>query len=556
VLSKKTQIGIWFTAFLTGIVGIVNLLSAVTPSLKNRIQWIDFLFPIAIRHYGHIFAALSGFFLLTLAMNLLRRKRFAWLLAVILTVISIAANLVKGLDIEESLLSAILLIQLILLRNTFTARSDQPSIAQGTRILIGALLFTLAYGTAGFYLLDTHYHINYSFSAAVGQTLAMFFTEDNAGLTPKTPFGRFFADSIYTIATITFLYAIFTLFRPVILRGSPSTDREKNHAKDIVEKYGRSSLARFTLFEDKSYFFSPSNQTVIAYVPKGRAAIALGDPIGPTQEIEESLVAFQHFCQKNDWYAAFYQVLPDYLPIYRKLGFQALKIGEEAIIDLKGFSLQGKSNKNLRNIFNRFSKQGYTVKFYDPPITDSLLSLLKSISDEWLKTVQGSEKKFSLGWFNNEYLQDCQIATVETSKGQIIAFANVISEYQTKEITIDLMRFKNNLETGTMDFLILSILNYFQEKGYDSFNFGLSALSGVGENLHANRLEKVLAYLYKHLNQFYNFQGLHSYKAKFHPRWESRYLIYPGNQSLPDVVVALIRADSGDRILDYFKPGS
>jgi phosphatidylglycerol lysyltransferase len=556
VLSKKTQIGIWFTAFLTGIVGIVNLLSAVTPSLKDRIQWIDFLFPIAIRHYGHIFAALSGFFLLTLAMNLLRRKRFAWLLAVILVVISIAANLVKGLDVEESLLSAILLIQLIILRKAFTACSDRPSIAQGTRVLIGALLFTLAYGTAGFYLLDTHYHINYSFSAAVGQTLAMFFTEDNAGLTPKTPFGRFFADSIYTIATITFLYAIFTLFRPVILRGSPSTNREKNHAKDIVEKYGCSSLARFTLFEDKSYFFSPSNQTVIAYVAKGRAAIALGDPIGPTQDREESLVAFQHFCQENDWYAAFYQVLPDYLSMYQKLGFQALKIGEEAIIDLKEFSLQGKSAKNLRNVINRFGKQGYVFNIYDPPIADNLLLLLKSVSDEWLKTVQGSEKKFSLGWFNNEYLQGCQIATVETSKGEIIAFANVVFEYQINEITIDLMRFKNNLETGTMDFLILSMLNYFQKKGYNSFNFGLSALSGVGENPHANRLEKVLAYLYKHLNQFYNFQGLHTYKAKFHPRWESRYLIYPGNQSLPDVVVALIRADSGDRILDYFKPGS
>lgn len=556
MLSKKTQIGIWVTALLTGIVGIVNLLSAVTPSFKDRIQWIDFLFPITIRHYGHIFAALSGFFLLTLAMNLLRRKRFAWSLAVILTVISIAANLVKGLDLEESLLSAILLTQLIVLRKAFTARSDQPSIAQGSRILIGALLFTLAYGTAGFYLLDSHYHINYSFSEAIKQTLAMFFTEDNAGLTPKTSFGRFFANSIYTIATITFLYGIFTLFRPVILRGSPSTEREKNHAKDIVEKYGRSSLARFTLFEDKSYFFSPSNQTMIAYVTKGRAAIVLGDPIGPPQEIEESMVAFWHFCQENDWNAAFYQVKPDNLPIYRKLGFQAVKIGEEAIIDLKEFNLQGKSHKNLRNVLNRFSKQGYRVKFYDPPIADSLLPPLKSVSDEWLKTVQGSEKKFSLGWFNNEYLQDCQIATVETSKGEIIAFANVVPEYQINEITIDIMRFKNNLETGTMDFLILSMLNYFQDKGYDSFNFGLSALSGVGENSHANRLEKVLAYLYKHLNQFYNFQGLHSYKAKFHPRWESRYLIYPGNQSLPDVIVALIRADSGDRILDYFKPGS
>lgn len=52
------------------------------------------------------------------------------------------------------------------------------------------------------------------------------------------------------------------------------------------------------------------------------------------------------------------------------------------------------------------------------------------------------------------------------------------------------------------------------------------------------------------MNQFYNFQGLKAYKDKFHPRWESRYLVYPQFAALPDVVVGLVRADSGDRLQD------
>ena len=81
-------------------------------------------------------------------------------------------------------------------------------------------------------------------------------------------------------------------------------------------------------------------------------------------------------------------------------------------------------------------------------------------------------------------------------------------------------------------------------------------MAGVGENPESRNLEKGLHYLYEHLNRFYNFQGLHAYKEKFRPRWESRYLVYPSLGALPDVVVALIRADSGDRLLDYLKPGA
>jgi phosphatidylglycerol lysyltransferase len=553
--KQSTRISLWTAALLTGLVGVVNLLSAVTPNLYGRTEILKEFFPFEIRAGGHLFAALSGFVMLTLAANLLRRKRVAWLLMIGLLIISIISHLVKGLDYEESLLSSVLLGQLLLMRRVFTAQSDRPSIAQGMRVLVAALLFTLAYGTAGFYLLDEHYQINFSFKDSLWQTLAMFFTEDNAGLQPRTRFAQFFANSIYAVGIITLGYALLMLLRPVLLRNTAS-HKEQQQAKVIVEQYGYSSLARFTLFDDKSYYFSPSGRSVIAYVAKGRGAIALGDPIGPADDRQETILGFQEFCDRNDWYPAFYQTLPDALELYQNLGLKVLQIGEEAIVDLPNFNLKGKANQNLRNYSNRLIKAGYQVKFYPPPISNTLLAQLKIVSDEWLQSMQGAEKRFSVGWFNDAYIRECEIATVETNDGRVTAFANVIPEYQINEITIDLMRYRSQVEPGTMDFLFISMFQHFQKQGYDSFNLGLSALSRVGETPDSPRIEKALHYLYEHLNQFYNFKGLHAYKDKFHPRWEPRYFIYPNLVALPEVVVALIRADSGDRLLDYFKPGT
>ncbi len=550
----RTRIGLWSAAILTALVGVVNLVSSVTPNLYGRGHWLKQFLPFDIRASGHIFAALTGFVLLTLATNLLRRKRVAWLLTVSLLTISIFSHLLKGLDYEESLLSGVLLVQLLLMRHVFTARSDRPSIAAGVRALIGALLFTLAYGTVGFYLLDGKFSENFNWGDAVAQTMAMFFTADNAGLRPKNRFGEFFANSIYIIAASTLTYALLMLLKPVFIR-NPASTYERQRAREIVEHYGRSSLAAFTLLSDKSYFFSPSGRSVIAYVPKGRGAIALGDPIGPIEDRKEVIFSFQQFCQRNDWYPAFYQTLPDDIDLYRTLGFKVIKIGVEGIVDLKTFTLQGKAGKNLRTPLNRMTKMGYEVKFYQPPIADDLLRRLKPVSDEWLQMVQGSEKQFSLGWFDEAYLRESEMAVVHSPQGEIVAFANLLPEYQLNEITNDMMRYRRAIENGMMDFLFISMFQHCKERGYDGFNIGLSVLAGVGDTEESRRLEKVLRYLHQHLSRFYNFQGLHAYKEKFHPRWEPRYMVYPSLTALPDVVVALIRADSGDRLLDYFRPG-
>ncbi len=558
---RRTRIGLWTAALLTATVGIVNLISAVTPSLPERIEVLREIFPFPIRASGHLFSALSGFILLTLAAYLLRRKRIAWLITIGLLIISILSHLIKGLDYEEGILSAVLLTQLLLMRNVFTARSDRPSIAQGIQVLLVALIFTLAYGTAGFYILDGHFRIsgqpvNFGFFQSILQTLAMFFTADNAGLEPRGRFATFFANSIYMVGAVTLAVALFMLLRPVFLRGDPATGAERQQARTIIDKYGQTSLARLSLLKDKAYYFSPSGQSVVAYVAKGRAAIALGDPIGPLEDRRETIFSFQQFCDRNDWFPAFYEVPPTQFDLYNALGFQFLQVGEEAIVDLTNFSLKGKSNQNLRTALNKFSKTGYSVQVHAPPIAEALLTQLKPVSDEWLKTKQGNEKQFSIGWFDADYLRECFIGAVYSPDQSIVAFISMVSGYHQPEVTVDLMRHRHDLPNGTMEGLFASVFQQLQHQGWQRFNFSLSPLAGVGENPESRQVEKALRYLAQHLNQFYNFQGLHHFKEKFRPQWEPRYLAHPGRASLPDVVVGLVRADSGDRLLDYLKPGN
>src|SRR5579883_673414 len=460
-LRRRTQIALWIVAILTGLVGLVNLLSAVTPSLPERREILMLFFPSTVRVGGRISAASSGFVLLMLATHLLRRKHTAWVLTVALLVLSIASHLLKGLDYEESVLAGILLIQLILMRRVFTARSDRPSIAQGVRALIGALSFTLAYGTAGFYILDGYFKVNgepvnFSLRASILQTLAMFFTSDNAGLESTNRYSEFFANSIYAVGSITLVFALFMLMRPVLLRGDPANAAERYRARKIIDQHGRSSLARLALLKDKAYYFSPSGKSVVAYVAKGRAAIALGDPIGPPEDRQETVVAFGLFCDRNDWFPVFYEAAPDQLPLYDALGFRRVQIGEEAVVDLKLFNLKGKANQNLRTAINRLTKTGHSLKVFEPPISEELIQRLKPVSDEWLQVKNGAEKRFSIGWFDPAYLRECYIAIVYDPHGGIVAFSNLLTGYNRKEVTVDLMRHRKDVEKGTMEFLFAS----------------------------------------------------------------------------------------------------
>lgn len=535
--------GVRFAAILVALMGLINVLSAVTPSLSDRIKFLETFSPLEVRHGGHLTAALAGFALLVLSRSLARRKRVAWLLTLGLLGISAISHLVKGLDYEESLLAGGMMVMLWLMRAHFHADSDRPSIKQGLWTLVGALLFTLAYGVIGFFLLDRHYSVNFGFWAALRQTVIMFTQFYDPGLVSVTRFGKFFSDSIYIVGAITFSYAGLMLLRPVFLR-EPATDEERTQAKANVEKYGHSSLARFLLFNDKRYFFTPGG-SVIGYALVGRSAVTLGDPIGPLDDQLPSIKAFNALCQQNDWQPIYYQTLPETLDLYKQAGLDAICIGNEGIVNLETFTLDGKAGKALRTPVNKFTNARYKFIVHPPPISDELLEELRAISNEWLTSMHGSEKRFSLGWFDDDYIRNSPIGAVYTPEGWISAFANFVPEYQLNEVTIDLMRHRHEMENGTMDFLFASLFRWAKEQGYHGFNMGLSALSGVGQQAGDPAIERVMHWVYENVNQFYNFKGLHSFKEKFHPEWSPRYLIYQGAINLAPGWLAVVQANSG-----------
>jgi phosphatidylglycerol lysyltransferase len=550
--SWAEEWGVRAIALFTALVGILNVLSAVTPARADRLAVLDRLLPLAVQHGGHLTAALTGFGLLVLANGLWRRKRTAWLLSLVVLIISSISYLVEGLYYAGSLLAAGLALWLLAMKDQFQVRSDPPSVRQGLRSLIAAVLFTLAYGVTGFYLLDHNYSVIFSFWDAVRQTIVMFTQFYDPGLQPVTGFGRYFAASIYVVGAATLFFALLMLVRPVIRRG-PATKEEREHARRIVEAYGHSSLARFTLFDDKSYYFS-SGGSVIAYAEWERAAVALGDPIGPAEDVSSVITEFKEYCANNDWRPAFYQVQPDNLEKYRGAGFNVLCIGQEAIVDLRKFTLEGKPAKDLRYSYNRFSRLGYQAQVHEPPLPDGLLAELRSVSDEWLTTMHGSEKRFSLGWFENDYIRSSFVLAVHTPDGPISAFVNINEEYQRNEAAVDLMRHRRDAESGTMDYLFASLFLWARSKGYDTFNLGLSSLSGIGEKPDDPGMERALHYIYEHINQFYNFKGLHAFKEKFHPVWSPRYLIYPTPGDLLPVALALAEAGSGGNpVRSYLK---
>jgi len=231
-----------------------------------------------------------------------------------------------------------------------------------------------------------------------------------------------------------------------------------------------------------------------------------------------------------------------------------LTVGQESIVDLSTFTLDGSENKTLRNSYNRIVRTGYHFDVVNPPYSRRMLHELKSISDDWLSSRATSEMRYSLGWFDETYLNTCPILTARDREGFIEAFVNIVTEFQANEVSVDLMRHRRQVEAGLMDFLFVSLLQWAKEEGYTTFNLGLSALSGVGEHSADPAIERALHYLYRNINHIYNFRGLHDFKQKFHPNSSPRYLIYPGTASLPAVGIALLNAILGGGLLRNIIP--
>jgi phosphatidylglycerol lysyltransferase len=220
------------------------------------------------------------------------------------------------------------------------------------------------------------------------------------------------------------------------------------------------------------------------------------------------------------------------------------KLGEEAVVLLEQFSLDGKTKASLRHSRNKVGKDGWTMKIVPVEAVPELLPRLRVISDEWLRQKQSREKSFSLGSFQEAYLRHFPMAVVQRDE-TICAFANIWSGNGKDEVSVDLMRFSSAAPAGVMDFLFVELMLWAKEQGYRRFNLGMAPFSGFEPRALAPLWSKLGTILYRRGEKYYNFQGLRHYKQKFDPMWEPKFLAGPGGLQLARALTNIATLVSG-----------
>lgn len=486
---------------------------------------------------------LLGLGLVYLGSLLRRRKRMAWLVALLVYMFLFGFYASRiGLAIEhhelkqifDKLILPLLIVALLLINHRrFTVRSDIQSFGYSLRVSVIVLFIAFIYGTLGFMLMDKRdFHQEISLAEAMHRTIDQFGLTSSTQLVPHTRRAHVFIDSLSAISIGAIGYAIISLFQPIRARYTVS-HASRQHAAALLERLGGSSEDFFKLWpQDKHYLFSASDDAFLACKVQGGVALAVGDPAGNRRHADELLQRFDDECFGNDWQPVFVHTEPAWNEFYQEHGFSLQKIGEEAIVDVAHFQAKVARNKYFRQIRNRFNREGFTTEILQPPHDKAVLARLRKVSDEWLQRPGRAERGFMMGYYSDDYLQQCPVVVARDSAGTIQGFINRIPSFDADEANFDFLRHASDAPGNINDFLMMAFLAQLEQESVARLNLGLSPLSGIDNLENASLIDKTLRFLYSNGDRFYSFSGLRRFKDKYEPRWDGRYVAYRGTPAV------------------------
>ncbi|MDK7194794.1 bifunctional lysylphosphatidylglycerol flippase/synthetase MprF [Aerococcus urinae] len=499
-----------FVSFLLSVNGLVLISSVISPAVPERIHLLKYLIPRSLQSVSILLVLLIGCTAFILSFGLFKRIRRALWLTLILLPLGAIACMIKGLDYEEAIF--LLLSTYLLYQSRFLFTRNHLALNRKNILL--------------------------SFFACAGLLLIIFLITGHFRHMPFTrhvyllnPLHIFFYLVIASLLTILVLFS-----RSERLDFLPPSLDEINLYEQLIAEYGGSEYSHLVYLKDKMIFFNTEQTVAILYRPSSDNLIALGDPIGNSQDFPSALEEFLEYAEHMDMAVGFYEVTPHYLDAFCSLGYATLKIGESAIIDLDEFTFEGKKNKNRRSVRNDMTRAGLYFEVYQPPYNDKFIHDLRQISDQWLN--KREEMSFSMGAFYEDYLARERIAVLRDEKA-IYAFASIMPISEDM-ISIDLMRYISHDAGDVMQMLILQLLQWAKDLGYHRFVLGMAPLANVGTKSYASPRDKTLHLVYDFGNRFYGFKGLRAYKSKFRPEWENRYIIYPNQTTLIKILISLL----------------
>ncbi|AMS13973.1 phosphatidylglycerol lysyltransferase [Pseudomonas sp. NFPP07] len=504
-------------AVLVFLSGVVLLFSGVTPEIDTRLQHIGFLIPHRLVDASHFGASLVGVLCLLLAQGLRRRLSAAWILTTILLLVGAVLSLLKGFDWEEASLMTLTASLLAVFRRSFYRPSRLTELPFSPLYLVASVCVL---GASIWLLLFAYQDVPYSH-----QLWWQFTLDADAPRGLRSLLG---AAVLLVVVSLTWLLRT---ARPVIhLPNGEELDRAAKILMASSQPDGGLSLTG-----DKALLFHPNDDAFLMYARRGRSLVALYDPIGPTQQRAEMIWQFRDLCDVHHARPVFYQVRAENLPYYMDIGLTAIKLGEEARVDLNRFDLEakGKEMKDLRYTWNRGTRDGLSLEIHEAG--QAPMDELKVISDAWLTGKNVREKGFSLGRFSEDYLKHFRIAIIRF-EGRPVAFANLLETYSHDLASLDLMRAHPEAPKLTMEFMMVGLIQHYKNHGYARFSLGMVPLSGLQPRRGAPLTQRLGSMVFRRGEQLYNFQGLRRFKDKFQPDWEPRYMAVPAGL---DPLVAL-----------------
>jgi lysylphosphatidylglycerol synthetase-like protein (DUF2156 family)/membrane protein DedA with SNARE-associated domain len=479
--------------FVMGLMGTVNIVSAIWPNSERLIGQLQDWLPLEVSQGSRMLMLFTGFALLQVSRNLARRKQLAWYVAVIALSVSLLLHFASGYDVQNSLVTAMLLTYLFYFRRRFYTRTDPASLRKGLMATPLLLLIVFSYAVTGF--AATHQQFEWSpQSNPLNEALRTGILILQPAVVPMTRYAALFLTSIQAAGWMARLYILILLLRPVILHIRLEAPAEE--IKRIFQCYGTESVAAFAVQPDKHHLLVARRQALVAYASKGSIALACGDPIASDESFSDAVSDYLEHCGRHGWTACVYLAAERRLPVYQSLKLQSVKVADEAIIDLNGFAAGN-------------CLHAYAVHRYDrSENADALIDeQLEEVTEDWLEKRHLREMSFTLGRFSLEQLAENPVF-IFGDRHYVEAFCAWLPYKAGKAVVLDLVRQRRNAPPDVVLQLLTHALVMLRDMGFQEASLNDSVLD-------------------------------RSEIERFSPRWEARYLVHPRGANLAKITKAL-----------------
>ncbi|HUI03974.1 MAG TPA: phosphatidylglycerol lysyltransferase domain-containing protein, partial [Acidimicrobiales bacterium] len=545
VLRRRSRRVRRWAAAAIAVAGLADLLTAVTPPLRGRLHLVLELLPYGATEAAGALVALTGIGLLALARGVRRGQRRAFVIAVWILGVSLVLHLARGGEVGQSGFALAVLGFLLVSRREFPAESDRPSLRSAVVALVAGVLGITVVTTA---LLELTLRFDFDRPHMPLWRAGQAVLERLVGLRGVALPDRlddFLAPALLAVGVALAVLAVVLATRPLVDRRRTAGRAAQTRARDIVRRHGGGTLDYFALRSDKQWFFH--RDSLVAYAIYGGVCLVSPDPVGPLSEREQVWGEFRRFADAQGWVVALMGASEQWLPVYRATGMHDIYIGDEAVVDVRAFSLAGGHMKGLRQAHNRVAKYGYTVSFHDPGRLDRRTA--ERLIPLMAQSRRGEfERGFSmvLGRIFDPRDVGLLLCVVTAPDGAPAALCQFVPAPGIGGYSLDLMRRdRGEHPNGLVDFALVSTIGHLRERGARGLSLNFAALRSVLEGERGDGpAQRVERWALKRMSSFLQIETLWRFNAKYGPEWLPRYVVFDTAEHLVPVVLAILRAES------------